>query len=110
MIAKQLMNDETAMPAFAAYLDAKKRNAKNQRLWDTTAKAEAARLAEAVTQAYSRSRVYTNYRLNFIAIKVDKPTRHDMVSHEAAAVETYAELQGYQRVVTKNAIIFRIRK
>lgn len=110
MIAKQLKNDETALPAFVAYLDAKKRNAANIKLWDTSAKAEADRLTEAVTQAYSRSRVYVNYRKNFIAIKVDKPTRHDMVSQKAAALDTYADLQGYERVVTENAIIFRIRK
>lgn len=111
MIAKELMIDETKMPVWVAIQDIREKNAKNIRRWyGTDAKSEAGRLEEAVRQAYPRSVIYVSYRKNFIAVKVNKPTRHDMVSQKAAAVDTYADLQGYERVTTKNGIIFRIRK
>ena len=111
MIAKELLVSESKLPVFATLLDIRKRNVVYGKLWwGTDAKDEAGRFAEAVRQAYGRSRVYVNYRKNFIAIKVEQPTRHDMVSDKAVAVETYASIQGHERVTTKNALIFRVRK
>ena len=111
MIAKELKIEESKLPVYATLLDIRRRNVVYGKLWwGTEAKDEAGRFAEAVRQAYSRSRVFVNYRKNFIAIKVEQPTRHDMVSHNAIAVETYANLQGHERVLTKTALIFRIRK
>lgn len=109
MLAKNLNVDESAMPVYRVKEDIARQNARNIKLFDRSVREEAARFNEAVRQAYSRSRVYLTYRKNFIAIKVDKPVRNDMVSQKAAAVDTYADLQGYERVTTKNAIIFRIK-
>ena len=110
MQARLLNNDETAQPKYAAAIDAQRRNIENAGLWSKAIKDEAHRFIEAVKQAYPRSRVFYNYRLKFIAVKVETPDRRDMVSKQAVAVDTYAEFQGYERVLTKTALIFRISK
>ena len=110
IVAKILNVSETAQPKYAAAIDAQRRNIENAGLWSKSTKEEAHRFVDAVKLAYPHSRVFFNYRLKFIAVKVENPDRRDMVSREAVAVDTYAEFQGYDRVLTKNALIFRIRK
>ena len=107
MKARHINVDESSNALFAV-IDARQRNIVNAKLWGHSAKDEAGRFAEAVRQAYGRSRVFLNYRQKFIAIKVELPHRYDMVSQQAAAVDTYADMQGYAKVTTNTAIIFRI--
>lgn len=110
MFATHLNVNESAMSTSAVKADIASKNAENIQLFTRGAREEAARFSEAVRQSYPRSRIFVTYRKKFIAVKVEKPQRNDMVSQKAAAVDTYADLQGYERVTTRHAIIFRISK
>lgn len=105
------VQDETKsrLPAFVCVADAKARDAKNIVLFNDAQIKAGQTLFEKVQNAYFRSRVYRNYRENFIAVKVDKPTTADKVSKEVAALTTYCTSNGIDVVTTKSNIIYRIK-
>lgn len=110
MFIKEINVKESAQPAWVAVADARLKNMENVKLWNTGAITEASYFADAARAAFVRSQVYVNYRKKFIAIKVTGPDRKDLCTSEVRGLQAYAEARGYERVLTKKSLIFRIRK
>lgn len=94
----------------AAAIDAKARDALFINNFTQTERNKAKAFADTVRSAYFRSRVFINYREKFIAVKVEKPQRADIISSEVTVVDDHAANKGYLRKQTKTAIIYRLPK
>lgn len=105
------IQDETKsrLPAYVCVADAKARDAKNIVLYNDSQIKAGEQLLEKVQGAYYRSKVYRNYRENFIAVKVDKPNIADKVSKEVQSLNTYCSQNGIDLVSTKSNLVYRIK-
>ena len=61
------------------------------------------------TQAYVRSRLFLNYRKNFIVVKVEKPNRVDLTSNEVSKLNELAEQEGCELVKTASGLLYRFK-
>lgn len=108
---KQINTQEVELGRkWAAHLDAKRRSAEAQKLYSKTQQKEAAAVFEAVRVGYIRSKVYLNYRDNFYAVKVQRPSKADQMTKEVAKVEKLLEDVGATKVVSAQGIIYRVNK
>lgn len=103
-------NESNVQNAWYARQDAKAKDAENIKLY-TEAEIEAGRALERmVSSAFIRSRVFRQHREKFIVVKVERPVKADRDSHEVADIERFCDKQGYKRIRTAGAILFRIPK
>jgi hypothetical protein len=71
---------KSALPACVCVMDARAKNAANKVLYSAGEIIASDKILELVRKAYIRSKVYKNYRKDFIAIKVDHAATADKIS------------------------------
>ena len=84
-------------------------NRVNKLYWKPSKIALAEHLKSEAQQAFMRSKVYMNYRKKYIAIKIDQPTSHDLVSKEAQDFLEVVRDHNIEMVTTDRKIMIRIR-
>lgn len=84
-------------------------NAKNISKFSLDQIAAAHGMLDQVAKAYTDSRTFVNYRANFIAVKVDSPTRDNRWSDAAEIVDKFAAEHGYEKVIKDSSIIFHVK-
>ena len=101
--------DNNQNPVFAA-LHVKKQNTQYRSNHSPMAKLKAYQLFSLAVQAYTRSRVFINYRKNFIAVKimnVDKRDFFNIKPHQA--LEQFVNDNNIACITTgKQSVIYRI--
>jgi len=105
---KKIDTDETAMPKWLAAEDAQKRNTVNRKLYTEDEQKYVMELLSKVSQVYN-ARVFSNYREQFATVKVQKPNRMNLKSYGVMELNKWADAQGIDRVVTKSAVIYRVK-
>lgn len=106
---KRNTKDEVKLPAWVCAADAKARDKANKPAYSQEQQDFANTLHTLVEQAFSRSKVYMNYRKNFIAIKVDAPSLLDKVTLRVATLDSYCEQHNIQRTVSRHGnIVYRL--
>jgi hypothetical protein len=101
--------DKSSLPGWVCAQDAQARNKKNKDNFTLAEIDFSEELHSLAKAAYFRSRVFLNYRENFIAIKVERPNRADLVSKEVAEFEQFCKDNSIDTVKTATAIIYRIK-
>lgn len=97
-----------ATSKFFAAQDAQRRNEENQHRFSSNEKAAGQELFEKVSNAFFRSRVFRNYRETSIAVKVEKPSKLDLLSNAVSELDSYRRSNNIKVKVTKTAIIYHI--
>ena len=100
--------DKTALPAFFAATDCANRNKQNRELYSPEQIKSSEEVYNRVVSCYN-SRVFRNFRKNFITVKVDKPKMYDLVSTQVTELNLWAQANGFEIVRTANAIIYRLK-
>lgn len=98
--------DEIRIPKWIAAEDARKRNRNNESLYSITQKNIADELYRLAFNVYA-SRVYLNYRENFIAVKVETPRISDYAL--LTTLEKFCDVNNIERVRTKNSVVYRLK-
>ena len=100
--------DDFKLPAWACAADVKARNKANKPQY-TKEQIQFAEALFAVTdETYLRSKVYLNFRKNFVAVKVDAPKLMDKATLKSVTLDSYCEAHGITRVITKQGnIVYR---
>jgi hypothetical protein len=97
-----------ATTKFFAAQDAQRRDRENKPLFSEEEQAAGQALFEKVSTAFFRSRVFRNYRETFIAVKVEKPTKLDLLSNAVHELDAYCRSSNIKVKATKTAIIYHI--
>jgi hypothetical protein len=98
--------DEIRIPKWLAAEDARKRNKANEGLYDLQQHRDAEHLYALASKTYA-SRVYLNYRENFIAVKVETPRISDY--RAIVELEKFCDDNAIERVRTKNSVVYRFK-
>lgn len=104
---KELDTKEAGSFAFAAAMDAQRRNTNNKSRYSQEQIKRATTVRDLIDTAFSYSKLYINYRQKFIAIKAEGARRKD---HMAKQVVDLFESNGYSVVATPQGMIVRIDK
>lgn len=112
MVIKILDVDDSAQPAFIARNDAEEKYAQ---YWPTFSKSKqttALKLRELARNAYFRSRTFLNARDRFIAVKIDRPQKADLLQNgnELTALNQFVIANGIEVVGSRHSLIFRLPK
>lgn len=102
-------NNTAARDAFLAREDLQRANSANQLLWNGPKTRTASDFAEKAQRLYEGCRVWINYRKNWIAIKVERPTAEQRDSEAVRNLDWSAATQFVDIVETKTGVIYRIR-
>lgn len=102
---KELDTQEAGQFAFAAVLDAQRRNTNNKSLYTPAQIRRALSVRDLLDSAFSYTSLYINYRKKFIAVKVEGARSRDSMSKKIIAL---FEQQGYGVVSTQQGIIVRL--
>lgn len=101
---------QKAVNPLGAYLDAQRRNKENINKFSR----EQHELADAIytkaVDAYTRSRIYRNYRDNFIAIKVENVSLRDKLGFAVPELHKFCENNGVEAVKIGKNLVYRILK
>lgn len=105
---KVIENEDNHQPVWVVQesVDAQAKRYKGRYTKEQIVKAE--RIYERASSAFIRSRVFLNYRRDFISIKIDEPNRVDLVSPAVQRFEDDVEQQGAAKVKTARGIIYRL--
>jgi hypothetical protein len=104
---KELDTKEAGQFAFAAVMDANRRNSNNKSHYSAEQIKKAVTARDLLDTAFSYSKLYINYRKKFIAIKAEGARAKDVLAKE---VVNLFELNGYGVVSTPQGLIVRIDK
>jgi hypothetical protein len=102
---KELDTKEAGTFAFAAVMDAQRRNTNNKSLYTQEQIRKALIVRDLLDSAFSYSNLYINYRKKFIAVKVEGARAKDSMSKQI--IELFEQL-GYGVVSTQQGIIVRL--
>jgi len=106
---KEIDVEETRMPKWAAAADAQKRNAANRLLYTNEQQQQLMKFYELVCSAYN-CRVFYNYREQFMVVKVERPSKANLLAREVRELDYYAAENGIDIVRTKNNTLYRIKQ
>lgn len=94
---------------FFAINDAANYDAENMHRWSPMQRDIAHKFKNCVSDVFPSSRVYLNYRKKYIAVKVELPTREELLTKDAELLGHSVHEMGIGVKVTKNGLIFQIR-
>jgi hypothetical protein len=95
--------------SFAAMQDAAMKNHKNACRFSDAKKLRAERLKQILDTLYSAKGIHINFRLDFIAVKVEQGRLRDAQARKDLAIlEQDWEVEGISRLNTKQGFIMRI--
>jgi len=104
---KELDTKEAGIFAFAAAMDAQRRNSNNKSLYSQEQVRKAVTARDLIDTAFVYTKLYINYRKTFIAVKAEGARRKDSMAREVLAL---FESNGYGVVSTPQGLIVRIDK
>jgi hypothetical protein len=104
---KDLETKDAGQFAFAAVIDAQRRNSNNKSHYSAEQIRKAVTARDLLDTAFSYSNLYINYRQKFIAIKAEGARAKDAMAKEVVKL---FELNGYGVVSTPQGLIVRIDK
>jgi hypothetical protein len=104
---KELDTKEAGSFAFAAVMDAQRRNSNNKSHYSAEQIRKAVTASDLIDTAFSYSKLYINYRQKFIAIKAESARAKSALGKE---VIDFFETSGYGVVSTPQGLIVRIDK
>ena len=104
---KELETKDAGRYAFAAAMDAQRRNSNNKSTYTQEQIRRAVSARDLIDTAFSYTKLYINYREKFIAIKAESARRKDSM---AAEVVKLFESNGYGVVTTPQGMIVRIAR
>jgi hypothetical protein len=104
---KELETKAAGRFAYAAALDAQRRNSNNKSHYTQEQIRRAVSARDLIDTAFSYTKLYINYREKFIAIKAESARRKDSM---AAEVVKLFESNGYGVVTTPQGMIVRIAR
>ena len=104
---KELDTKDAGRYAFAAVMDANRRNSNNKSFYSQEQIKKAITVRDLIDTAFSYSNLYINYRQKFIAIKAEGARARDSLAKD---VVDLFELNGYGVVSTPQGMIVRIDK
>jgi hypothetical protein len=104
---KELDTKDAGRYAFAAAMDAQRRNSNNKSTYTQEQIRRAVSARDLIDTAFSYTKLYINYRSKFIAIKAESARRKDSM---AAEVVKLFETNGYGVVNTPQGMIVRIAR
>jgi hypothetical protein len=107
---KVLKNKDNDQDPLFIFFDARQRNEEGIKLYSEAEIVAARALQGHVGNVFTRSRVFINYREKFVSIKVDNPSRADLVSLAAADLEAYCKQHNVEIVKSSRGLLFRIPK
>jgi len=104
---KELDTKDAGSFAFAAVMDAQRRNSNNKSHYSAEQIRKALTARDLLDTAFSYSKLYINYRQKFIAIKAEGARARDSLAKEVVKL---FESNGYGVVSTPQGMIVRIDK
>ena len=104
---KELETKEAGQYAFAAVIDAQRRNTNNKSFYTQEQIRKAVTVRDLIDTAFSYKSLYINYRQKFIAIKAEGARAKDALAKEVVKL---FESNGYGVVSTPQGMIVRIDK
>jgi hypothetical protein len=104
---KDLDTKEAGQYAFAAVMDAQRRNSNNKSQYSSEQIRRALVVQDLIDTAFSYKSLYVNYRQKFIAIKAEGARAKDALAREVIKL---FESNGYGVVSTPQGMIVRIDK
>jgi len=104
---KELETKDAGRYAFAAALDAQRRNSNNKSHYTAEQIQRAVTARDLIDTAFSYTKLYINYRQKFIAIKAEGARRKDSMASEV--VKLFDD-RGYSVVTTPQGLIIRIER
>jgi hypothetical protein len=104
---KELDTKDAGSFAFAAVMDAQRRNSNNKSHYSAEQIRKALTARDLLDTAFSYSKLYINYRQKFIAIKAEGARARDSLAQEVVAL---FKSNGYDVVSTPQGMIVRIDK
>jgi hypothetical protein len=104
---KELDTKDAGKFAFAAAMDAQRRNSNNKSTYSQEQIRKAVTARDLLDTAFSYSKLYINYRAKFIAIKAEGARARDSMAKEVVRL---FESNGYGVVSTPQGMIVRIDK
>jgi len=91
-----------------AYLDAQRRNKENINTFSRKEHELADAVYTQAVSAYTRSRIYRNYRENFIAIKVENVSIRDKLGNAVPKLHKFCEANSIEAVKIGKNLVYRI--
>ena len=104
---KELETKAAGVFAYAAAMDAQRRNTNNKSTYTQDEIRRALTVRDLLDSAFSYKTLYINYRQKFIAVKAEGARAKDAMAREVIAL---FESNGYTVVSTPQGIIVRIDK
>jgi hypothetical protein len=108
MKTRTIDNDDAGQYAWAAAMDAQRRNTNNKSHFTRKQQDRAIRMRDAVEGLWRAKSVYLNYRKKEIDIKIDAPTTFDR--KPLRALEKIWAADGVTKKVSKQGVIYTIDK
>lgn len=106
---KEIEVDDTRMPKWAAAVDAQTKSRECQKLWDQEEQQMLEGLYLMACSAYN-ARVFRNYREKFMVVKIEKPSKGNLLSAPVRNLDYWAAQNNIEIVRTKNNILYRIKR
>jgi len=100
--------EHTQNPAFAV-TDAHRRNEENIGLWNIDSRKIAREFANLVSNVFPERRVFINFRKKSIAVKVETPSRSELLTQQAKLLVDTVKAMDIAVKVTQNGIIFHLK-
>jgi len=109
---KVLNVDDTLLPGWIARKDAQNYHSENWPLYNKNKQNIAVKLRELAMAAYWRSNTYINARQKFIAVKVEKPQKADLLQNgeDLEILNAFVLANKIEVSATKNNLLFRLYK
>jgi hypothetical protein len=104
---KELETKDAGRYAFAAAMDAQRRNSNNKSHYSQEQIRRAVSARDLIDSAFSYTKLYINYREKFIAIKAEGARRKDSMAQEVVKL---FETNGYGVITTAQGMIVRIAR
>jgi|APCry1669190327_1035288.scaffolds.fasta_scaffold49447_1 hypothetical protein len=104
---QELDTKEAGRFAFAAAIDADRRNSNNKSHYSQEQIRRALSVRDLIDTAFTYSKLYINYRKKFIAVKAEGARRKDQLAREVLDLFT---ANGYSVVSTPQGMIVRLDK
>ena len=104
---KELDTKDAGVFAFAAAMDAQRKNSNNKSHYTQEQIRKALTVRDLLDSAFSYNTLYINYRARFIAVKAEGARAKDRMAQEVVAL---FESNGYTVASTPQGMIVRIAK
>jgi hypothetical protein len=106
---KEIDVEETQMPKWAAAEDAQRRSAANRLLYTAEQQEQLIEFYTRVCAAYD-ARVYYNYRQQFMVVKVERPSKVNLLNAVVRELDYWAAQNDIDIVRTKTSVLYRIKQ